>query len=313
MSDPISVADAVTLLDGPAPEAVEPEETVEAVDASTEAEPTADGDLDPDEPAIEFEDDEAENDDPAEPVIAAPKSWAAEDRAIFATLPREAQQVIAAREAERDSSTQKAVQSAAEARKNAEQATESVTQLRAATTQVLTKAAEIFKGKWDNVDWVTWAQTDPAAYTAGKAQFEAEQSELTRIYAVNQAQSQAALQSFHQAKAEQIKTEAPDLVDPVKGPERVQRLEKYLVDHGIHPDIFPTLDAFTIGLANDGLKYRLAKANAGKQTPQTPRAAIRPAAAQSVRTPQRVAAEAQARFQRTGSIDDAVAMMSTRK
>lgn len=306
---PLSVDQALGLLDAPAA-AVELEEAVPGTEQPLEAEPTAEVELEPEE-AIETEPEE--EGDPADPVIAAPQSWDAEARAVFATLPREAQQVIAARETARDTAVSKAQQEAAETRKRAETDTASVTQLRAATEQVLNVAAQTFKGKWDNVDWATWAQSDPAAYVAGKAQFEAEQGKLAQLQAVHQQQSATEQRAFQATKADRIKTEAPDLVDPTHGPARVQKLEKFLVDNGIPQAVFPTLDAFTIGLAYDGMRYRAAKATAPTKSPVPARAAVRPAATQQVRTPQRVAQESQNRFSQTRSVEDAVAMLNSRK
>ena len=300
---PLSVDDAVGLLD-----AVEAPLTIEA-------EPTAETEIDPDEPVIELDDEEAESENPDEPVILAPKSWAAEDRAVFATLPREAQQVIAAREAERDTTTQKAVQSAAEARKAADQELASVTGLKAATEQALANAAKTFQGKWDNVDWVRWAAEDPAAYTSGRAQFEAEQSELGRLATVAQAQLQADQRAFASKKMEDLKVLAPELLDPVKGEERVKELEAYLIKEiGVDPSILPTLDAKVIRLALKGMKYERLEAKAkSKATQPLPSArAVRPTAAAQTRTPQRAAEAARNRFSQTGSIDDAVAMLNAR-
>lgn len=306
----LSVDQAMGLLN--APDAVEPDETVAVDDAPSEAEPTADDDLDPE---LVIEDDAADEPDPETPAIAAPQSWDAEARAVFATLSPEAQQVIVARDSEANKAVSRAQTESAEVRKKAEAEVQSVTQLRVATEQVLTRVAQNIKGKWDNVDWSAWAQSDPAAYVAGKAQFDADQAQLASLEETHQKQLAVEMQAFMASKAEKIKTEAPDLVDPEKGPARIQRLEKFLEANGIPRDIFHTLDAFTIGLANDGFKYRelLAKSKAKTATPEPSRAAVRPAAASQVRSPQRAAEAVQTRFRQTRSIDDAVAALDARK
>lgn len=307
----LSVEDATGLLDT-SPDVAEADAPIAETDQPIEAEPTAEPEIDPEE-AIEL--DPEDEGDPETPAIAAPQSWDAEERAVFATLPLEAQQVIVARESERDKAVNRAQSEAAEVRKRAEQEVQGVTQLRAVTEQVLTKAAQTFRGKWDNVDWQTWAQADPAAYVAGRAQFEAEQRDLAQLDAAHQAQRDQEMRTFQQAKAERIKTEAPELVDPVRGKDRVQKLESFLEANGIGRDIFPTLDAFTIGLAYDGMRYRDARARAKSQVTPTPaptRAAVRPAAAQAVRSPQRNAEALTQRLRQTGSVEDAVALLNAR-
>jgi hypothetical protein len=305
---PLSVDQASGLLSSLTTE-VEPDEVI-AADTESEAEPTADDALEPEEA---IEDETEETSEPDEPAIAAPHSWDAQGRAVFQTLPREAQQAIVERESARDAVVTKATQEAAETRKRAEAEVQGVTQLRSATEQVLTRAAQVFRGKWDNVDWVAWAQADPAAYTAGKAQFEAEQGELQRLAAVQQAQTQTEMKAFQARKASEIKTLAPDLVDPAKGPQRLQALESFLAnDLGIDRAVFPTLDAQVIALAYDGYRYRQLQKTAGAKPAPRSTAPVRPSAASPARTPQRAAAEAVNRFRQTGSVDDAVAALTAR-
>jgi ElaB/YqjD/DUF883 family membrane-anchored ribosome-binding protein len=305
---PLSVDQASGLLSSLTTE-VEPDEVV-AADTESEAEPTADDEAAPEEAS--GDDEEAQAEDPEEPAIPAPRSWAAEDRAVFATLPREAQQVIAARESERDSSTQKAVQEASEARKKAEAEIQGVTQLRAASTEVFNRAAQVFRGKWDNVDWVAWAQTDPAAYTAGKAQFDAEQGELARLQAVSQAQMQIEQRAFQERKLTELREVLPEALDPVKGSALVKSIEDYIIGNGYSRDILPTLDAKTISTVNKARLWDELQARAKQKQPASKQTAVRPTASAPQRTPQRAAAEAVNRFRQTGSVDDAVAALTAR-
>src|ERR1700748_3304953 len=105
---PLSVDNAIALLEA-TPKADVPVEPQE--DEESEAEPTAEDAIDPEE-VIEGEEDAEPESDPEAPVIAAPTSWDATERALFETLPTEAKQVIAAREAERDKAVSKAMQKA---------------------------------------------------------------------------------------------------------------------------------------------------------------------------------------------------------
>ena len=307
-NEPLSIDAAVGLLADPV-DTVDREEE-QPLEPELAAEPTAEDDFDPE---LVIEDDPADEPDPEIPAIAAPQSWDAAERAVFATLSPEAQQVIAARDAEANKAVSRAQTTASEAAKRAEAEVQSVTQLRAATEQVLNRVAETIKGKWDNVDWQAWAQSDPAAYVAGKAQFDAENLHLAQLQAAHQAQQAVELRAFQAQKMERIKTEAPALVDPDKGPTRVAALEKYLESNGISRDIFHTLDAFTIGLAYKGYLYDQAMKKRGTPPPAPTRATPRPGAAAPVRSQQRATAEVQHRFSQTGSVDDAVALLMTRQ
>jgi hypothetical protein len=328
--DALSFESALGLLNSGAEPEREEQEPAPATEAApeptesteSEAEPTAEDVLDPDE-AIEGEE-PGETEAPAEPAIPAPKSWAADQGEVWAKVPREAQEVILARETDRDRATQKAVQDAAEARKVANDArkaadteVQSVTQLKAATAQVLQKADEIFKGKWDSVDWDAWYAQDPAAALIGDRAMRKEQQALAQLKTVNQELADTAERTakaeFQRTKLERIVIEAPDLVDKDKGPARVAKLESFLETNGIAREVFGTLDAFTIGLAYDGMRFREAQKTAPKPTPAPARAAVRPTAAQPVRSPQRAAQEAKTRFDKTLSLDDALAVLDSRK
>lgn len=115
------------------PETPEVEEEP-AEDVEAEAEPVEADDDDP-EP-VEASDDEAEDDEPddtdeddePEPV-EAPVSWSAEDKKVFEGLPREAQEVVARRERERDQGVNKTLEEVAPLRNVAEKYTDYFTSL----------------------------------------------------------------------------------------------------------------------------------------------------------------------------------------
>lgn len=69
----------------------------------------------------QVEDDEQQVDEPQLDPIAAPHSWSAEDKEKFAALPREAQEIVARRETERDRMVNQKAQEAAQARQQATQ------------------------------------------------------------------------------------------------------------------------------------------------------------------------------------------------
>lgn len=125
-----SVRDSIlaAMSEDEAPETPEVDEDT-SEDVEAEAEPVEVDDDDP-EP-VEASDDEAEDDEPeetdeeAEPEpVEAPVSWSAEDKKVFESLPREAQEVVARRERERDQGVNKTLEEVAPLRNVAEKYTD---------------------------------------------------------------------------------------------------------------------------------------------------------------------------------------------
>ena len=312
---PLSVEAAVGLLDA-TPITVEPDDQ-DAPEPTEDfaAEPTAEDDPAPEE--VSGEDDEvAQSEDPDAPAIPAPKSWDAEQRAVFARLDRDAQEIILAREQERDKAVNRAQTEAAEVRKKAQDEIQTVTRVRAVLDQILPQAAQSFQSKWDQMTpdrWALWAREDPSAYTAGRAQYDAEQAQLTQLRAVSQQAERVARQAFVQGESERLKTLAPSLADPKEGPARKTALVTYLVDQGIERSLIADLDARTISIAHKAMLWDQAqKSLAKKPAPAPARPGLKPAASTPARNPQREAAAVKNRFAQTGSIEDAVAWLNAR-
>jgi hypothetical protein len=343
---PLSIDQAVAAMVGPgdsqisddaAPaEAADPVETDpaepddEAAGDQSEGDPAPDEADDPDaDPAIEGEQDDEPESDPDQPVIAAPKSWDAAERAEFAKLPRAAQEIVAARETERDKAVSRAQSEAGEARKQVETQLAGVGEFKAKLDQAVTKAQTVFAGKWDGIDWLTFAREDQAAYTIAKAGFDADQAELASIEAT---QAEAAevqrkaedreFQSYLQAEREKLTTEAPDLVDPAEGPARIAKVAKYLLSKGVTSTQLENISAFELSLAYDGIRFREGQdalktattaktATAPKPVPKAaPTKTATPSAAAPARpTQQRSVEQARARLDKSGAVDDAVALL----
>ena len=314
-SAPLSVDQAAGLLGTREPEEViTADAPVEAVDTPSDAEPTAEElGLEPEE-VIETEAEEGP--EPELPAIKAPHSWDAEARAVFQTLPREAQQVIAARETARDAFVSKATEEAANTRKQAESEVQALSQLTEKTTAALQKVAQQFQDEWQNATpeaWAELARTDPARYVAVRADYEAKQQAVAELAEAAQLQLDRERYAFEAKKIADLKVVAPELLDPIKGPERRAELEDYILKATpIDRSVLQTLDASVIVIAKKAMLYDRAIANRGKQPPAPVRAAVRPAAATSVRTPQREAQTAFNRLAQTGSVEDAVALLNLR-
>ena len=316
MSDnsPLSVDQALGLLptsepeEAPARAAEAPEPDAEPL---SEAEPTADDAAGP-EGATGDDDGAAETEVDPE-TVDMPRSWAAEKRELWNSMSKEAQEYNLDRQTVADRATQKAVQEAAEARKTAETETGRATQLRDVTAEVLQRAAQTFAGKWDNVDWQKWSQDDPTSYVQGKAQFDAEQAQLARISAVNQHQQSEAWNTFQRDKVQQIEKYAPALADKTHGRARITELETTLkaemIEAGENPDIMANLSAFAIGKLWKAHQWDKAQKSATHKQPIQARPAVRPTAAQPGSSTQRAKADLTARFNKSGSIEDAIALM----
>lgn len=313
---PLSVDQAVAQLDArhaaleaPSAEAVEEEE-----DQESEADPTAEDDADPEEAIGDEEDAELES-DPDAPVIAAPTSWDAQERAEFATLPLKAQQIIVAREAERDKAVSKALQEASEAKRTAGQEVQKIAQLHSQLQDIVPKAEKAFGDRWSNVDWVAWASQDPAAAQIGRFQYEAEQRELQNTRAVADEARRVSQQQFLAQESEKLKTLVPELVDPVRGAANKQALAQHLIERGADPRLLETMSADAISVAWDAYQFRRLKAGAKPQAKPAQAAAkpvVKPTGSVPVRSPQMQVQQASNRFAQTRSVEDAIALLNAK-
>lgn len=323
----ITVDQAVGLLGqapAAAPEAAPAPEPVEDDDhPPIEAEPTAE-DQAPEPEAVTGDEPDEESEDAAPPPIRAPQSWDADAKAKFEALPRDLQEVVLARESDRDKAVQRSVQEAADARKLAQARAaeaESVTRIKAVLDQIVPAALHTFRSKW--ADWTParqaeMARADPAGYIARKAEFEAEAAEMGRLNAVNQETQQAAYQQFVRTEAARLAEIAPALADPKEGPARRQALGDYLKREGVPSEQIPQLDANTIRLAHKAMLWDEAQAKAATAArPNRPASAapppVRPAAAPPAPSRTRAREAAIHRLDQSGSVDDAVRALKAKR
>lgn len=332
---PLSIDAATSLLtatpeieEQPAPEESadapsEDEETEEFEES--EAEPTAD---DADGPEEDTEGELEEPSDPETPVIAAPQSWAAHERAVFATLPKQAQEIVLARETERDKAVSRAQSEAGQVRKAAQAELEQLASLKPVLEDAVTRANEVFAGKWGGINWPHLARTDPNAYVAAKAEYEAEQAELQQVREAERVTLDAEekarnvqFQGWLSDERQKLSQIAPELVDPKEGPGRLMKVNQFLLDQGCDPASLRQISAAELSVAYDAMQYRegrsaakAATASAPARKPISPpaRAAAPTAAPAPVTQQKKGALVANARFQKSGSIDDAVAYLNAK-
>lgn len=316
MTDNLSVDAAVGLLtDAPeqdAPEAEilqgpEPEESPEGEDI--EAQPEAESDDEGEAPA------EVENADEPEPetAVEAPHYWSADKKAAFAALPADLQQTLKDEWLSGERITSQKLEEAATARKAAEAETNALKALSERIQSAAERAEGAFADRWagmTQVEWVKLAQEDPTRYTQLKAQFDAERDAVQQSQAARDAARQIEHTQWLAEQESRLKTLAPELSDPVKGAANRGAVAEYLKSQGVAEQDLPNVGALEVSIAWKAMQYDKGRAALSSSKPPAERAPVRPAASPSQAPQKRSLADAESRFNKTGSIDDAVRLLA---
>lgn len=226
--------------DEPEEEITESEDVPEEVDADGADEPT------------EGEDEEGAEVEPEVPAIDAPSFMDATERAKFASLPTEAQQIVA---------SQSSLLQADYTRKTQEVATKSK-QLDANLQQLgeVVSDREARLAEWKKVDWVNLSQTDPQNYQFYRAQMEAEQQEFEDAKALKAQVEADRLRVHVEEQTQQLKHVLPEALDPKKGPEIVRDVQTAMTEAGIGPETQKWVTAGQMALIYDAVKWRKSQA-----------------------------------------------------
>lgn len=330
---PLSISDAANLLAStPAANTVSQPKKKEDVqpaqnagdETESEAEPIAAEDAS--EPSEAIAGDEADDAEPAAeelPAIDAPHSWDAEAKAKFAELPREAQEIIAARETERDKAISKAQQESAEERKKISAELAKLGTLTNTLDAHIPRWEQAFQDRWTGVDWTRVIDEVGAEQALKlKMQYETERDQLQRMHFVQQATRNAQHIEFVKGEFGKLAKLAPDLADEKKGAQLRPKVVQFLIENGAVSEQFgPVADqirwlsAPQAAIAYDAMRYREAKATALKSNPVTAKSkqpAIAPGAKQAATPQKQKLADLNSRLNRTGKIDDAVALLKAR-
>jgi hypothetical protein len=285
----------------------EPADAVAVEDESTEGEQPKEGDKD------EGDEPEPEAEKPAEPVVAPPNFWNDEEKAVFATAPPEVQKLVADKVAESSKQATLATEQAALYRKEAEIIGQAVELI----DGQLTAAKEVFGTRWSAFtpeQWAEWAAEDLQAATVAKFQFDAEQKQLGELQQARDAAEAEQHRQFLREQAGKLAEVAPALLEASARTELVG----YLTEQGVAPQDLKWAGAVELSLAHKAMLWDRAQANlAKKPIPQpTQRSAtpVRPAGAQQRGSSQSRQVQAlEARFAKTGSMDDALALRRARR
>ncbi len=319
----LSIDQAVAVLSAPPKQETQtPEAPKEAAapandDTNSAADPTAaespGAETQTDGEATEVQSQEADGEQtPVEP----PKLWDADAKKWFGEhLSREQQEYILKKEDERNASTARSLQEAAEQRKAAEAATSKYEQLCARLDQVIPQAVSEFQGSWagwENLDWNKVVEQHGADQAFRiKNKYEADLRQMQQLQETAKQVEQNRFQSFVTAETARLPELAPDLADAKHGQARREELGKFLVKLGVPSDRIPWMSALEAGLAYDAMQWRNGKAKAAelvsapKASPPKKVTPAKPAGTAPQGTPQQ---QRMAALSRKGnlSIDEAV-------
>jgi hypothetical protein len=298
-----------------------------AEDASAAAEDANDAETSENEDASSASDDFAENDKTAEkddegaPRLEPPRWWNKDAKARFSSLPPELQAVVFAQEENRERAVQRAKQDAAQARKLADAHTQEMSQRLALLDRLAPDAAQLFAGRWANVDWSRLPdQVGAEEAFKLKAQYEKERDTLSALHAMQQAASEENFRSFVATESEKLRSVAPDLADETHGATRKQELGRFLLAQGFPADRIQYMSADEAAIAYDAMRWRQAQSKAQalaqqqtkKQPAQAAKPPVKPTAAAARPTQTKSADDAARRLKATGRIDDAIALLNAR-
>jgi len=271
------------------------------------------------------EDEEAAEDDPeAAPVIDPPRSWDADARAAFAKLPPDIQQTIAVRESQRDRAVSKAQQEAGDARRRAEQEADEIGQLKGQLDQLIRRGQATFQDRWADFEQNFPALVDQFGAEQAlkwRAERDHELSELARLNAAHQQTAQHERARFIATESQRLTELQPELTDPKTGGARRESLARWLIEQGVPQAVIPELDARTVALAYDAMRFRQGadkvqearlRPNSDPNRPSA-RPGAKPGAAQAARPQHRTVETAKTRFAQSRSVDDAVALLNARR
>lgn len=332
-ADSLSISDAVSMLAAPAEPQKEKQDDTKEVEPVTAQEPeeaapdtdsgeatTADDDASAEEDGqtAEGEDAPEEGQQPAK-AIKPPASWAKDAQEAFAKLPPDLQEVVAAREKERESFANTKAQEAAQARKEREELLSFATQEVAKTLRM---AQDAIEGEFAGIDWLALQASDPITW----AQMDALRKQRLEKIAGLQQHAQALSEEQSRVQAAQVQAtlqeEAAKVMPVIKKmvgesftPEQYRKdITTYLTSNGVPEELVGRMqNGWELTLATKAMLYdkmQKAKDQATEKVASAPKVqkpGSKPMVAETGRT-QKIKA-ASARLDKTGSIADAVALL----
>lgn len=232
-SDPVDAkADATKMFEDIAAEMLPPEEEEEVPAEEEEEVPpeAAEDELEPEEEADDL------------PPIDAPVSWDAEAKEAFKALPRDLQETVQKREADRERFVQQKSQEATRAKTDAlQQATAELAQIERSYAQQYEQVAQSIVPLRPDASLLA---TNPYEYAAQQQKYEdalaqRSQAQQQAQYYAQQAQQREreAEQAYHAEQHRVIVEQFPEYSDPTTGPKLQQELSAVARELGYSPEL----------------------------------------------------------------------------
>jgi hypothetical protein len=305
----LSLDSAVELLRIPEGEQAQPEEQTADIEQPEEpADQTETTETEAEEQVTEEAD--VEEQEPATPAVEPPAFYTKAEKEAFASLPPEQQQSIArlAREGERH--TAKISQEIAAERKAIADAKAAIEQERAQYQQaLLANFPQAPDPRLIDSDPVEYLRQD-AMYKQAVQQWQAAEHQRQQEVAEQQAQEQAQREEHIRTQAERLKELLPEIGDPVEGPKLATALMKFGNEVGFDNEALSNADAEELVILHDAMKWRAAQASAkaakAKPVPKVAAPGVGRTKAEMTADQRK---SALARLERTGTIEDAVALL----
>jgi hypothetical protein len=273
--------------------------------------------------------------EPAPPPIEPPRSWTKEEKAEFATYPREAQEKIARREQEREAAIRRGQNEVAEKAKAAEAERQQLIQARQqyeaqlpALMQILQHQTQAeFSDIKTPADVAALARTDPARYLlldAHQKQVAAVQQEQRAAQERQAKEQETRITEFAKREDAAILEHIPELADPDKAKKLTADAAAILSDVGFTSEELSESYNGRLGISLrdhrmqrilfESMKYREAKAKAAKPAERPVPPVQRPGVAQ----PSGAAAQASiqalsTKLETSGSAKDAAKLVAERR
>jgi hypothetical protein len=290
----------------------------EAANADTAAE-SADADKGEKDTPPETEgktDDEGADQGDALPPIEPPSSWKAEEKAVWKSLPRAAQEAIQRREQDRTTELRNLQNSTAEQRKTVDA---EVTKLKELTTKIdahisneVAELAKEFPELKTEADVEALALRDPARFSVFQAK-------LMRFNSVRQAQAEAQQELGRRQQQQQAETnervkalfikEFPTWSDPAVARKEITELQDYAISVGVPEDVARAgASPYTYKFAQKAMLYDRAQAAKAKALERQPPRAAKPGVQSATPKEEARAADRATRLNRlskSGDIEDA--------
>jgi hypothetical protein len=187
-----------------------------------------------------LEADEAQAPEPAkQPTLDPPARWEAEDKALFAKLPRKAQETILKREKLQQAEVTRAQQKSAEAIRAYETRIHHLNDLANRIGEQYVEPGIDRMKQWDewfaSDDAAELARTNPGQFLAEQTRYRAEHRELQQTIAAKQKAEEEAFREFAAEQSRLMAEIIPAFADPVEGPKRKSELAAYLQMQGFEP------------------------------------------------------------------------------